>query len=554
MSFSFLHILAGVALILFGSRYLRKGFDRLVGHHLVHWLHQMTAHRLRAFVAGIGIATLAPSSTTLALVTVRMLQTGNLTADRMLAVFLGANIGMTVIVQMLAFKITDIYGLFLVSGVFAFQFLKRAVLRGIGQILLALGFVFLGISLISQAAAAIPTDGAFSQILQILLDKPLMLFVASAIMSLLLQSTTATIGLGLALVQGGIGGLEFLLPLVLGANFGVALTALIAGWRSTEGRRLGGANLLLKGGVTVVLFLSFDLLLKWWGMTPGEVPRQAANFHTGFNVLVALVGLPLVNPVYRFVAGFLVPDEEDDEEARARRRNFLDEAALDSPSMALANATRQTLLMASEVKVMLESYWACFTAGDSAGAREVQVMDNQIDTWNNEITNYLARLNEGSMGPKDSKLQLALLNFTSELEAVGDIIDRNLSHQVIKQEIAGDKLSADDLDRLKTYYEMVSARFELAINILATRNKELAEEILDGKDMAKDLYLQHQGAHYRELRQGNLSAIYGSSYFLDMLNSLRRISGHLTSIGYHFDGRSKKKEEEVSNPTKRGDS
>src|SRR5690606_28851389 len=118
-----------------------------------------------------------------------------------------------------------------------------------------------------------------------------------------------------------------------------------------------------------------------------------------------------------------------------------------------------------------------------------------------------------------------------------------LCHQVIKKEIAGDKISAGDLRRLRTYYEMVERRFELAINILTTRNKTLAAEILDGKDIAKDLYLQHQREHYRELRQGDLGVIYGSSYFLDMLNSLRRISGHLTSIGYHF-GEGKRRNEE----------
>jgi phosphate:Na+ symporter len=211
--------------------------------------------------------------------------------------------------------------------------------------------------------------------------------------------------------------------------------------------------------------------------------------------------------------------------------------------MALANATRQTLLMASEVKTMLENFWTCFLTRNSALARELQVRDNEIDRMNNEIKSYLSRLNEESMGGKDSRMQLALLSFTSELEAIGDIIDRSLCHQVIKQDQQGDKLSREDLARLQEYYKMVNHRFEMAINVLATRSKGLAAEILSRKDLAKDLYLRHQKEHYAALSHNGSTCFNGSSYFLDILNSLRRISGHLTSIGYHFSGNSRASEQ-----------
>ncbi len=530
-----LNIPAGVALILFGARFLRKGFDRLFGQNLVHWLQRMTAHRLRSFLAGISIATVAPSSTTLALVTVRMLRSGNLTADKMLAVFLGANIGMTVMVQMLAFKVANAFSIFLITGLFAFQFLKRDVFRGVGQCLLALGFIFLGIFVISETAASIPPEGAFGQILEILRDYPLVLLLSAAVIAFLLQSSTATIGLGIALVQGGLGGLDFLLPIVLGANLGVACTALLAGWPTLEGRRLGSANLLLKTLMAVVLFLLFAEVVRLWAGTPGYAPRQAANFHTAFNVMVALLGLPLVNPVYRFVEKVLLPAPAAEEAGlTAAKENFLDEAALESPSMALANATRQTLLMAEQVKLMLNNFWNCFRARNAALARRIQELDDEIDRMNNEIKSYLSRVSGESMGAKDSQLHQALLSFTSELEAIGDIIDRNLCHQVIKQESHGDSLSNEDVERLKAYYELIDRRFEMAINILASRDKSLAARLLHDKDAAKDLYIQQQKEHYAALNSDRPGSLDGSSYFLDMLNGLRRISGHLTSIGYHF--------------------
>lgn len=542
----FLNILAGVALILFGARFLRKGFDRLLGQNLVAWLQKMTARRLRAFAAGVCIATVAPSSTTLALVAVRMLRSGNLTADRMLAVFLGANIGMTIMVQMLAFKVANAFSVFLVAGVIAFQFLKRELFRGIGQCLLALGFIFMGIFLISGAASAVPPDGAFGQILAILKDYPLVLLLSAALIALLLQSSTATIGLGIALAQGGLGDLELLIPVVLGANLGVACTALVAGWPTLEGRRLGSSNLLLKSCAAALLFLFLFQLMELWSGTPGHAPRQAANFHTAFNVLVALVGLPLVNPIYRLAEKWLAPTPARERaELIERREDFLDEAALESPSMALANATRQTLLMAYEVKTMLENFWICLSTKNIPMARRLQEKDDEVDEMNNEIKRYLSRLSEESMGAKDSRVQLALLSFTSELEAIGDIVDRNLCHQVIKQEGEGENLSPDDTERLRLFYERIMRRFEMAINVLATRNKNLAVEILSGKDSAKDFYLSLQKDHYAALKHHEPGSLDGSSYFIDMLNALRRISGHLTSIGYHFAGETKLAEQEV---------
>lgn len=538
--FAFLNILAGVALILFGARFLRKGFDRLFGQNLVGWLQRMTARRMRAFAAGICIATVAPSSTTLALVTVRMLRTGNLTADRMLAVFLGANIGMTVMVQMLAFKLANAFAVFLIAGLFAFQFLKRDLFRGIGQCLLALGFIFLGIFLISDTAASIPTDGALGQILAILKDYPFVLLISSALIALVLQSSTAAIGLGIALAQGGLGDLGFLIPVVLGANLGVACTALVAGWSTLEGRRLGSANLVLKVAVAAGFFLLLTPILELWSATPGHAPRQAANFHTAFNVLVALIGLPFVLTLYRLVERVLVPSPAEGRvKLMERRENFLDEAALESPSMALANATRQTLLMADEVRTMLENFLVCFSTGNVAMARQLQERDNEIDDMNNEIKSYLSRLSEESMGGRDSRLQLALLSFTSELEAIGDIIDRNLCHQVLKKEGHGEHLSDDDARRIRLFYDMIAGRFETAINILASRNKTLAKELLRDKDAAKELFLRLQKEHYAALRHGQPGSLDGSSYFIDMLNGLRRINGHLTSIGYHFVGDNK---------------
>jgi len=518
-----IEIFGGLGLTLFGIRFLRKGLDRLFGGNLVRWMSRMTASPLKAFFGGICAGTIAPSSTGLSLFTTQMLEQGRINARRMLVVLLGANVGMTVTVQLLAFRVVDYVGLLLIFGVITFQFLKRETFRGVGQCVLSLGFVFLAIGMISDGAAAMTASPEWVEIFRILQGHPWLIFLAVAALAIVLQSSTASIGLGIGLASSGLLTAQGLLPWVVGTNVGLGVTSLLAGWNRLEGRRMGVANLLLKIGVALPFLLLPGLAQALFDAVPGSLLRQTAVFHTGFNLLVGLVALPLLGVVERFCA-FLLPGEERSQEARS----FLDESVLDTPSFALARATRETLRMSDHVRMMLESFWAGRESPEVA--RRIQKEDDVVDRINLQLKDYLCRIVDTHKSD-DLHWQLTLLTFSNELESIGDLVDKHLCDLVIKQRNEGVVLTQEDQADLADAYHAVLTQFEIAGGLLTTRSAEDAEALLAGKEPFNDWCRQIQRNHYNRLHTMSKNA---SAIFLDYLNAFRRISSHLSTIGYTF--------------------
>ena len=243
-------------------RYVRKGLDRLFGSQLVDWLQQMTNNRYKAFFGGMVAGVIAPSSSAIAVLSVQMLNKTALTAGRMLAVVLGANVGITVSVQLLALRLQDYSGLFLLAGGIGFLFLKRAIFRGAGQMLLGIGLLFLAMGIISSAGTAAGTNPDLKLIFGVVDHYPLVVFIGTAMLTVALQSSTASIGLGIGLAESGLVPGATMVLWVLGANLGIRLTMMMAGWASIEGRRLAIGSLLIKGcGALVILLGSSPFFL-----------------------------------------------------------------------------------------------------------------------------------------------------------------------------------------------------------------------------------------------------------------------------------------------------
>lgn len=527
----FYQIAGGIALTIFGIRFLRKGLDRLFGGRLVAWLAGMTQRRWKAFSSGVVVGTLAPSSTALSLITLQMLNTGQLTAERMLAVLLGANVGITVTVQLLAFHIQDYAGLFILAGVIGFQFLNRETLRGIGQCILSLGFIFLAMKLIGEGAGSLAADPSSKDWLHLFEGHPLLTFLFVSGFTVFVQSSTASIGFAIGLSASGLFSADLLVPWVLGANVGIGLTGLVAGWTTIEGRRLAVANLLIKMIFALPLLLVPGLGDQIFAGIPGSVPREIATFHTGFNLAIGLIAIPLLGPITRLVRLMIVPAEPP--AGLPPVETFLDPLALDSPSLALANATRETLMMADGVKLMLQYFWKGYSVRDLNLSQRVQQEDDRVDRYCRDIKDYLSRIREG-MTEEETRWQFSLLTFSNELESVGDVIDKSLCDTLRKQTAEGAYLPDEDYAALAELYERVMVRFNIASGLLANRGGSQVKEFVGGKESLNEWCRQVQRLHYERLRTADPRALASSAYFLDLLNGFRRINSHISTIGYAF--------------------
>lgn len=526
-----LYLLEGLALIVFGIRFLRKGLDRLFGSRLSSWLATRTQNRWQAFGAGIAAGTVAPSSTALSVLSLQMLHTGRLSPEKMLAVLLGGGVGMTVTAQLLASGATNEAGYLLIIGVIGFQILHREIYRGIGQCLLALGLIFLGLHEISKSAGIMATDPQARGILAMTLNHHGMTLVAAAILAVLLQSSTATIGLAIGLSSGGVFPLEAMVPWVVGTNLGVSVTSLLVGWKSWEGRRLGAASLLARAAVAMPLFLLSSVIAAMMSHSPFSPFRQIALLQTGFNLIVGVVAVLLLEPIVRSVRYLVAPQPGDD---FVQKPEFLDTKALDSPSLALAQATRQTQLMADQISTMLGQYWIAETTRNTDLAKKIQQEEDKIDAFNVSISDYLSRIGEG-MSREDTQWQFTLLAFSNELESVGDIIDKNLCDSVIKRAAELVAFSPAEAEILREVHERVTKRLQVALGFLAWRDTDSAKDFLAGKETFNEWCRVLEKEHFQRLKAREPATLGSSAYFLDILNSFRRINSHISSIGYAFE-------------------
>lgn len=528
-------IFGGIGLILFGIRFLRKGLDRLFGGRLIDWLSGIASQPWKSFGAGIAAGTVSPSSTSISIMSVQLLSGGIIRPEGILAMLLGANVGMTILVQFMAVRIQDYAGLLIALGMAAFAYTQREILRGIGQCLLALGFIFLAIDMIGTGAAEIAQSEDARQAFALLHGHSLLITIGTAILAVILQSSTATVGLGIGLCSSGLLGAGELVPWVIGTNVGVGLSSLVVGWRTSDARRLATANIITKLSLALPLLFIPTLSLRFFDALPGPPEHQVVMYHSLFNLAVGLIALPLLTPIMR-LAALVVP--EPDTTLASPDISHLDPKALDTPSVALARATREILRMADRVRAQLSSFWQACRTGDTHLAKRTQQEDDKVDWYNRELIDYLSQIG-GEKSARDTRWQVALMNFSVELEAIGDLLSKHLCDLVIKQRMEGVHLPEEDWRELNDVYENLLQRFDGAVSLVSLDGDELAEAFIAGKRMFNERCHQLQQAYYVRLKQSSASMIRSGAqlastniYFLDYLNGLRRINSHLTGVAH----------------------
>lgn len=526
-------------MILLGLRHLRKGLDQLFGRQLLEWLHDRTTsseNRLQLFTGGIVAGALTPSSTAVAFLSLRMLERTALSLPQMLTMVLGANVGLTIGTQLLALNLQSFTGAFLLLGGAGFLYLRRPLFRGLGRTLLALGLLYLGLQFISDASALAATNKGIVLIFRTLENYPFIIFILAIGFALLLQTSTAAIGLGIGLAEGGLISQSSMFSWVLGANVGMAITMLSAGRKNLDGRRLGLGNLILKGAGALCLLFAFPLFNSLWE-TPVSwlsqflphslsISQPAAWFNTLFNLVIGLLALIWINPFARLLE-FLV---EAPPSLRTGHQNesYLDQLLWETPTLALNQATREEMRLLDELKLMLRTAWLLLSGKNPYITDRLSRSYSHIETMQGEIRTYLTTLGDDNLQSRDVQWKFVLLDYSHELRAIGRLIHRDLADAAIRQAASTVPLTNQDQENLEFLYARTLERIEQATRLLMIRDTEQAQQFIKDKE---EINLQSR-QWQRMRRQFLLSEGPHSLHFLDLLVCLRRINSHLTSVGY----------------------
>lgn len=528
------HILAeligGVALLLWGVRMVRTAVTRAYGASLRQALGRLAGNRLSAAAAGLGATAVLQSSTATALIVSSFASRGLIAAPAALAVMLGADVGSTLIAQVLSVGVGWLWPLLLTCGIAAFLATESGLLRRQARLAIGLGLMLLALSIIVQASSPLRQFENLPAVLAPLAASPLLAFAVAALLTWLAHSSIAVVLLVMSLAGTGVIAPPLALAFVLGANFGGALAPLVAtAGAARAARRVPLGNLLMRGAAALAVLPLIDRTLPWLAMVEADPARLAVNAHTAFNLALALVFLPLVGPVAALCRR-LLPDERIVDEPSAPR--YLDEEALATPAVALACAARETLRMGDVVERMLRQTIAVFRTDDERLARETAHEDDTVDRLHEAIKLYLTRLSQEEFDPQESRRYVEVLTFTTNLEHIGDIIDKNLI------ELAGKKIrnrlafSPEGLAEITAFHERVLANLQLAFNVFMSSDVRLARRLLEEKVAIRDAELRATETHLARVAAGRVASIETSSLHLDIIRDLKRISSHAASVAY----------------------
>jgi len=524
-----LALFGGMALLLYGIRQSGEALQRALGGRLRHLLTGLSANRLVALLSGATVTALIQSSAATTLMLVGFVSAGLMTFRQTLGLILGADIGTTFTVQLIAFRITD-YAPVLVGLGFAFAFVsRRRIVKEIGQAVLGLGLLFLGLKLILDNAGALRKAPIAMSVLQGVADSPVLGVLVGAVVSALVASSAATLGLALAFAAEGVLPLTGAVAIVLGANVGTCATALTSSvGAGAEAKRVAVAHIAFKVlGVALMLPLvePFTVLVAGTASSPAH---QIANAHTLFNLTISLVFLPFTPLAARAIEAVVPEDQLGDNPFRTR---YLDERALDqAPALALGQATREALRMADVVQAMLRDVPTVFATGNQELLEDVERRDDQVDFLEREIKLFLARLTRGTMSPDLSRKEIELISIIGNLENIGDIIDKNLMELARKKLYHGRRFSDAGWAEIVDFHGMVSKNLERALAAFAANDRGLAQEVLDQRPRMRQRERELRESHLSRLRAGLAESLETSEIHLDVLTNLKRISSHVSAL------------------------
>jgi len=526
-----LDLMGGVALLLWGLHMVHSGILRAFGPDLRLLLAKALSNRFTAFGAGLGLTALLQSSTATALITSSFTSEGLVSLVPALAIMLGANVGTTLIVQILSFNIAAVAPILFIIGLVAFRSGPRSRIKDVGRVSIGLGLMLLALHILIDTLAPAENAPGVRVFMNAITGDPVLCIIFAAVITWVVHSSVASVLLVMSLAYAHFISPAAALALVLGANLGSAINPIFEGARrdNPASYRLPLGNLVnrLVGILLVAPFLNpIAVLLHGW---QPDAAKAAALFHIAFNVATAVIFIGLLDGMARLLKKLLPMRVQESDPLRPR---YLDESALETPSLALADAAREALHMGDHVEVMLRKVMAAMMTNDRALVDQVSQMDNSVDSLDEAIKLYVTKLTRGSLDEREGKRAMEIVAFAINLEHIGDIIDKNLSELATKKIKRRFQFSAEGAEELSAFHKRTMDSLRIAFGVFMSGDVNEARKLLAEKAALRNTELAATERHLDRLREGRPESIETTSLHLDVLRDLRRIHSHICSVAY----------------------
>ncbi|MGO8915621.1 MAG: Na/Pi cotransporter family protein [Stellaceae bacterium] len=526
-----LDLTGGVALLLWGMHMVHSGILRAFGADLRRFLGAALRNRFSAFAIGVAVTGLLQSSTATGLLVTSFAAGGMLALVPALAVMLGANVGTTLVVQVLSFDISAAAPVLLILGVVAFRRGARTRARDLGRVAIGLGLMLLALHILLGSLVPAETAPAVRSLLQAVTAQPLLNLLIGALLAWAAHSSVAVVVMVMSLAYSNFLTPVAVLALVLGANLGSAINPVLEGGSGANPatRRLPLGNLAIR---IVGCLLVLPFLAPIAGMLQALEPnptRQVADFHTFFNLaLAALFILPLDGVAWLLEK--LLPERQ--EAADPGRPLYLDPTALDTPTVALTCAAREVLHIGDIVEAMLRQTMTALITDDRKLVSEIERMDDAVDKLDEALKLYVTEITRNSLEPADAHRAMEIISFSINLEHIGDIIDKNLMELAAKKIKRRLKFSPEGAAELRAFHQRVVDSLKVALGVFMSGDVKMARQLIREKVPVREAERAAAENHLARLREGRPESIETSSLHLDVLRDLKRIHSHICSVAY----------------------
>jgi len=523
-----LSLCGAVALLLWGSHMVQTGIQRAFGPRLRSFLASALQGRFRAFLAGIGVTALLQSSTATGLMATGFAAAGLVDLVPALALMLGANVGTTLVTQFLTFSTSAFSPTFILLGVILFRRDASATARDIGRACIGLGLMFLALGQLLDLMTVYEDTPSLRMILGAIATQPLVDVLVAAGLTWAAHSSVAVVLFVMSLAARGAVPPDAAFALVLGANIGAAVNPVLEGPPGDDpaAKRLPVGNLLTRVTGAAVALALLSPIGRFMVTAFPDNARTVVNFHSLFNLAVAAVFFPIL-PYYARLLQRLLPRREDP--ADPAKPLYLDEAARETPIVALGGAAREALRLVDLVQDMIVATQTAIEKADRRAAVEARRRDDPIDRLASAIKAYLVSLDTDALNSDDQRRLGEIAAFVSEIEQAGDSLSRNFLSSLARKLKGGIALEPTERDEIRSMIDRLGRNLQTAASLFMTGDARVAHLLADEKVAFRDAESQAALAHLNAIGSSSALAAKASALRLELMRDLKQVNSHIVA-------------------------
>lgn len=524
-------LMGGLGLFLYGMNLMAEGLQKSAGTKLKKIIELLTSNLLMGVLVGAGVTAVIQSSSATTVMVVGFVNAGIMSLTQAMGVIMGANIGTTMTAQLVSFDLNGMAPVAIGVGIILYLFGNKPKVKNMAEILIGFGILFTGMDFMKNAVEPLQEYKGFTDLLVTFGNYPLLGLLLGFGITAIVQSSSASMGMLLALASQGLIPLNAALPILYGQNIGTCVTSLISSiGASRNARRAAMMHLIFNvlGTVIFLIVLNKPVVSLVTSMNPGNVARQIANTHTLFNVISVIILLPFTKYIIK-LAIKLVPDKENDlEEEETKIIKYIDARMLETPSIALVNTVKETLRMGDKAKESLKAAMEGIFEHSSAKIEKTFRRERLINELQKNILHYLLDLSKTSLDEDSREVVDVLFNTVNDIERVGDHA-KNIAELVQTALDTDIVFSAQGKAELEDMYNKVISTYTYALEAMRTDDVDLACKVIKMEEQVDIMEKSCRANHMHRLNNNSCSIDNGVIY-LDIVSNLERVSDHAVNI------------------------